>query len=98
MKKLIPFFAAAALLVGTVENAEAQLGIKFGPQVSYGMDLKDVALGARAELSPALMPLAFIASADYYFIEGDGSLWSFNGNSKSIVVLFHRRIDLQPGT
>ena len=87
MKKLIPFFAAAALLVGTVENAEAQLGLKFGPQVSYGMEVEEVALGARVEVSPALMPLAFIASADYYFIEGDASLWSLNGTVKYTLAL-----------
>jgi hypothetical protein len=87
MKKLIPFFAAAALLVVTGQDAEAQLGIDFGPQLSYGMEYEEVALGARVEVSPALMPLAFIGSADYYFIDGDMTLWAFNANVKYTIGL-----------
>lgn len=87
MKKLAPLFAAALMLVVTSQDAEAQLGVDFGPQVSYGMEYEEVALGARVEVSPALMPLAFIGSADYYFIDGDASIWAFNANLKYTLVL-----------
>jgi len=67
MKRLIPLFAAVAFLLVPGQDAEAQMGVGFGPEVYYNTEIEEFGLGARMELSPALFPVGFVANGIYIF-------------------------------
>jgi hypothetical protein len=89
MKKLLPVLAASALLVFSGHEAEAQLGVGFGPELTYNAELEEFGIGARLELAPIAMPISFLASGDYLFVDcpGDCSMWDFGVSGKYTIAV-----------
>lgn len=89
MKKLIPIIVTTALLFAVGQEAEAQLGVDIGPQLTYNAEVEEFGVGGRLEVSPVLMPLAFVGTADYLFLDcpGDCSFWEFGGSVKYTIAL-----------
>lgn len=85
MKRLLPCLVAALLLLAVSQEAEAQLGVNFGPELSYNAEVEEVGIGARVELAPLAVPLSFFVSVDYVFV--DDTMWDIGVSAKYTISL-----------
>ncbi|MES3628950.1 MAG: hypothetical protein PPP56_02165 [Longimonas sp.] len=80
--------ATLALLLCTAlpQNADAQVGLAFGPRVSVDVgddingDDATLALGADLRISSVALPFTLNPTYDYYFIDSDVSFSTLNVN------------------
>jgi hypothetical protein len=90
MKRFIPLVAAVAFLLMPGQEAEAQMGVDFGPELYYNAESEDFGVGARVELSPPMFPVGFIVNGDYIFVDCgdfDCSAWDFGASAKYTISL-----------
>ena len=90
MKKLLPLVAAAAFVLLPSQDAHAQVGVDFGPELNYNNESEDFGLGARLEISPPLFPVGFIVNGLYIFRDCDPidcTALEFNASGKYTITL-----------